>query len=308
MCRRINIFLPVLMAFYFIASMVLSRFLNSTGIVLPYWLLLIMGEILMVIPSIGYVLVMKINVKKSMPYRLLKVKDALLALVTGYALIPFVLFINIITMLFSTNHLSDVQGNIVQYPFVIQLFFIAVIPALVEEFVFRGLFYHSYRKNGILGAALTSGLVFGFMHLNFNQFCYAFCIGVIFAIMVEATGSMFASIIAHFAVNSYSVIMLALLRKFNPEMAQAANSVSAEGMQIPLTAIIPVLIIWGVIAVGFLMIVYLLIKKMAVNNGRYEYLKNELKRGASAKNGEKFISLPSIVTMAFCILYMIYVG
>ena len=88
--------------------------------------------------------------------------------------------------------------ELIAYPFVVQLLIIAVLPACVEEFVFRGLIYHSYRKNGILGAAVLSGLVFGLMHLNINQLSYAAVMGIIFALLVEATGSMYSSMLAHY--------------------------------------------------------------------------------------------------------------
>ena len=53
------------------------------------------------------------------------------------------------------------------------------------------------------GAALMSGLLFGCFHLNINQALYAFVMGIVFAYMVEATGSLWSSVIAHFAVNTY---------------------------------------------------------------------------------------------------------
>ena len=37
------------------------------------------------------------------------------------------------------------------------MMYIAMVPALAEEFLFRGIFYHSYRPSGIWKAALVSG-------------------------------------------------------------------------------------------------------------------------------------------------------
>ena len=53
-------------------------------------------------------------------------------------------------------------------------------------------------------AALMSGLIFGLMHLNFNQFSYGFVLGVIFAAVVEASGSIYASMAIHFLINFQS--------------------------------------------------------------------------------------------------------
>ena len=115
-------------------------------------------------------------------------------------------------MLFSKNYLEAASQTLLTYPFVVQIILMAVIPALVEEFIFRGLFYGTYRKCGVLKGALMSGLVFGLFHLNINQFCYAFVIGVVFAFMVEATGSIWSSVLAHFAINTYSITIIQLLK------------------------------------------------------------------------------------------------
>ena len=93
-----------------------------------------------------------------------------------------------------------------------QVILLAVIPPLVEELIFRGIFFGSYRKAGMTGAALMSGLLFGCFHLNINQALYAFVMGIVFAYMVEATGSLWSSVIAHFAVNTYSIGIVQILK------------------------------------------------------------------------------------------------
>ncbi|MBO5459275.1 MAG: CPBP family intramembrane metalloprotease, partial [Lachnospira sp.] len=197
MCRRINIFIPILFISYVVMSMLIGTIIGVTGINLPLWVNYILGEVLIVLPAVVYVILFKINIIKCMPYRKLKVTDGVLSLLIGYALIPLILFVSNLTTLFSTNYLQDSMSELTSYPFLVQLFLIAVVPAVVEEFVFRGLIYHSYRKNGILGAAVLSAVVFGFMHLNINQLSYALIMGVVFALMVEVTGSMYSAMLAH---------------------------------------------------------------------------------------------------------------
>jgi len=56
-----------------------------------------------------------------------------------------------------------------------------VIP-VVEEILFRGLFYWAFEKRwGIRGAILGSAFVFACIHLQFVGFIYLFCVGVILA-------------------------------------------------------------------------------------------------------------------------------
>ena len=50
-----------------------------------------------------------------------------------------VLFINVLTQFISTNYMNDAVSDLTSYPFIIQIILLAVIPPVVEEFIFRGL-------------------------------------------------------------------------------------------------------------------------------------------------------------------------
>lgn len=305
MCRRINIFVPILFLSYILASICVAFILQVSGIALPVWASYLLSQGLLILPGLIYVLIFKIHIIKCMPYRKLKIGDGLLSMLIGYTLIPLMLFVSNLTSLFSKNYLQDSMSELMSYPFFLQLFLIAVLPAIVEEFLFRGLLYHSYRKNGILGAALLSALVFGLMHLNINQLSYAVIMGTVFALMVEVTGSMYSSMLAHFAVNSYSIIMLKLVTIVSG--GNSAVSESASLADFPLPVIVAELIFLAVLALGFLGLAFLLFKKLAVRNGRWEYLVMQLRKGLKPQNGEKFLTAPLIVTMITVVIYMIYI-
>ena len=55
-----------------------------------------------------------------------------------------------------------------------------------------------------------SALIFATGHMNFNQAAYAFVIGIMLVFLVEATGSIWASIIYHVIFNGYSVCIMYL--------------------------------------------------------------------------------------------------
>lgn len=305
MCKKINIFAPFLFGFYLIASIVFSRAVYASSINLPLWLSLLCSQCILLIPAIVYVLIMKINIIKCIPYRKIKIKDAVSSLFIGYCLIPLILFINVVTSLFSTNYLNSSTPELSQYPFIIQLLVMAVMPVFAEEFVFRGLFYHSYRKNGILGAAIVSGLVFGAIHLNINQFCYACVMGMVFALMVEITGSMFSSMLAHFAVNSYSIIMLKLVSMsgISVQTEQASQQMMSQYSSVIILLQIAIL---AVTAIAFLSIAYLLFMSMAKRNGRWDYFKFNMKKGLRPQNNEHFITIPLAATLLAAAVFMIF--
>lgn len=307
MCKRINRFIPVLFISYILLSILAGAVIGVMDINMPLWGSYLLSQAIVLLPALIYVAIHKINIIACMPYRRLRISDGLLSLLFGYALVPTMLFVSNLTSLFSTNYVQDSVQELIAYPFVVQLLIIAVLPACVEEFVFRGLIYHSYRKNGILGAAVLSGLVFGLMHLNINQLSYALLMGIVFALLVEATGSMYSSMLAHFAANSYSIIMMQLVSMTSGGselLEQSAQAAESSMNSVPV--IIAQGVMLGLVAAGFLGIAYLLFKKIAVRNGRWEYLKEQLHKGFKPQNGERFLTPPLIATVAAAVVYMLY--
>lgn len=306
MCKRINIFFACFLAFYVAGSMAAGLVIGTTGIDLPYWGQCLISQAILLIPAFIYVFINKINIYKCIPYRKIKQLDAFLSLVFGYTLIPVVLFINVLTQFISTNYMNDAVSDLTSYPFIIQIILLAVIPPVVEEFIFRGLIYHSYRKNGICGAALLSGLLFGVTHLNINQLCYAFVIGVMFAFLVEVTGSMWSSMIAHFAVNTYSITVMKILSLAGVDVnAMAGQTQQLSSGSMFIATIIQVIVL-GTIAMGFLALSILILKKLAERNGKAGFIRRDFELRHVRRNGEKFVTIPLIITLVLAFGYMIF--
>lgn len=87
---------------------------------------------------------------------------------------------------------------------------IAVVPALAEEFLFRGVVLGILRKFGDSFAVITSSIFFGFMHQNFIQLPFAFIGGLVLAYITIYTGSITPAIAVHFANNLFSYIFTTL--------------------------------------------------------------------------------------------------
>lgn len=95
--------------------------------------------------------------------------------------------------------------NIIIYPVSI-----AVIPALTEEFLFRGVVMGILRKFGDSFAIVTSSILFGLMHQNFIQLPFAFVGGLVFGYITIYTGSIIPAMAVHFANNLFSCIFSVL--------------------------------------------------------------------------------------------------
>ena len=78
-----------------------------------------------------------------------------------------------------------------------------------------------------------SALIFGLLHLNFNQMPYAVYLGIVFALMVEATGSIYTSMLMHFLLNGFNVTinfiadrMMTSYGNVNQQLSKTTESVS----------------------------------------------------------------------------------
>ncbi len=84
---------------------------------------------------------------------------------------------------------------------------VAVVPALAEEFMFRGVILTVLRRYGDTFGIFMSALLFGFLHGNFIQTPFAFVVGLVLGYVTVYTGSMLPAMIIHFANNAVSVLM-----------------------------------------------------------------------------------------------------
>lgn len=86
----------------------------------------------------------------------------------------------------------------------------AVVPALCEEYAFRGVMMQSLRKYGDSAAIGISALVFGIMHGNMTQAPFAFLLGLVIGRLVISTKSLWTGIGIHLINNSYAIILTAV--------------------------------------------------------------------------------------------------
>lgn len=83
----------------------------------------------------------------------------------------------------------------------------AVLPAITEEFVFRGIVLTEYNYGGYgsFCAAFMSAVMFAMLHFSFSQFfIYLFC-GLVMSFLVYNTQSLIPAMIAHMLYNIYGL-------------------------------------------------------------------------------------------------------
>lgn len=85
--------------------------------------------------------------------------------------------------------------------------FTVLCAPVYEEFLFRKLICDKVIKYGEGCAVVTSGLVFGLFHMNFNQFFYAFFLGCFLAFLYVKTGNLKYTILLHMIINFFGSVL-----------------------------------------------------------------------------------------------------
>lgn len=87
------------------------------------------------------------------------------------------------------------------------LLFIGILPAFIEEFIFRGAVLQGLRKHGDWFAIIASALLFMLMHGSIQQSIYQFGFGLLAGWLVVKTGSIWVTIAMH-ALNNCSILIM----------------------------------------------------------------------------------------------------
>ncbi len=88
---------------------------------------------------------------------------------------------------------------------------LGLVPALCEEFVFRGILLHEYRVYGKFCAMTLSSLSFAMLHFDVSGFVSYFFCGMVLSAAFYITQNLFITVILHLASNLFSIYALPLL-------------------------------------------------------------------------------------------------
>ena len=116
----------------------------------------------------------------------------------------------------------------------VNLLIIAVVPAIGEELLFRGVIQKLFLKwNGKVHLSVwITALVFSAVHMQFLGFFPRLILGAILGYMLVWSGSLWLPIIAHFTNNAFAVVVTYFIGidKVNPSV----ESIGSEGGSITL--------------------------------------------------------------------------
>ncbi|NLL76642.1 MAG: CPBP family intramembrane metalloprotease [Clostridiales bacterium] len=294
--KKVNrIFLAVILLHIAVVVLlgVLSPFFTLT--IVPNF---IISQLIVLAPALIGVLLSGENLLKLVGFRKIKISSVLMIVLFTFLAMPLTTVINAVSMLFVDNTVVAISGDILEIPFFVMLFIIGFIGPFCEELIFRGIIYQGYKKSGTgLQALLLSALLFALMHMNFNQAAYALVIGMILVVLVEATGSLWSSVLFHIIFNSQQVCLMYLYKAMGMESFEEAQAQITP--DIMLTAISGYLIIAAVTTT----LAGCVLAWIAKNEKREENLR-AVWTARKNKTGIPMITVPLLIAIVLSLSYM----
>lgn len=274
---------------------------------------LLYSQLIVIIPTLCFLFYNKIDFKEIGPFHKINISSILMVILFTYLIMPLITTVNIITLFFTDNTALELSNSIMDMPFILNFLMIAVLAPLSEEIIFRGIIFSGYKKKNIIVGAIYSGIIFGFMHMNFNQMSYAVIIGIILALLNEAAGSIWASITAHIVINAQNVIAMYVSQGFIKNLANYSKVLKEYGISIDnaggiSTNLTPeyltgVLVFYGIVSVFTTALAIGVYIWLAKHNNRLLHIKQMYKQGLKG-SGER-ITVPFVVAVLICLVLMV---
>lgn len=211
-----NIIIPIILSFCIVLIPTLKLYIFS-----PFIILLLSSTFTLILPIIFYLLISGQKISELIPLKKLSFINILLIFFMTIFIMPTINFLVSILNLFFENGVSNTLIELSNIPFWQMFLCVAILPAILEEIIFRGILLTNYKKAGIFIGALVTSIFFGIMHLDLYQFVYGTILGMVFSYFVYYSGTIFASMFSHFLINGSQVLLLYIAKAFPPEEATA---------------------------------------------------------------------------------------
>lgn len=298
-----NIYFLIILLLEIFAPIVLLPIYKFVGVTDIRIVLLINHIVLFLLPALIYLLINKLSIKQTLRLNRLYLKDTLLIILLGFIVQPVMMFFSLISSFFFNNEVGAFVSEITSTPYILLLGLIALLPSITEEVTIRGIVLSGYDNQNKYIAALITGLFFGILHLDPQQFLYATALGFLFAIVVRITNSIYASMIMHFIINGTS----ATIAKISSMIVEIFPNIN-EGAELTLKNIstsekMMLVLSYGFLAIVFSIFVFLIVYYLdKINKKRsIEYRNDEYEKNTK----EKIINLPFVLIIVIYIIYMI---
>lgn len=135
----------------------------------------------------------------------------LIILLSLLCIVSFILLQSAFVEFFVYLGYNQSQSNVAIdtfYKYLVALIVMAVLPAVVEELLFRGVILQGLMRFGPITAVIVSAMLFSLFHLSLSQTVYQFILGIIFAVLYLRTRNLTYPILLHFFNNAFTLTVM----------------------------------------------------------------------------------------------------
>ena len=288
---------------YLIVTLIMMVMVMVVPIELNLWASSLIAQGAVILPILAAALLTPAPMLEQFPFKKIDFVTVLSALLMTVVLYPAVVFVNAVSMLYVPNRVEMLAEEFYQWPMWSVVLLIGVIGPLSEELCFRGFILQNLRSSGRAAASvILSAVMFAFIHMNFNQASYAFLLGIFLALVVEASGSLWTSVIIHMFFNSFEVVLSyagdAIREAMGAEGAELLQDIEGQAQ---IEAALPV---YAVMGAGGILLAYLLLKLMKSRRiARKQRFSSGVERGESPKT--EVLSFGPVVGLALALVFMV---
>ena len=245
-------------------------FTNVLGINAPTYVHVFVLDICLLIPVFAYTIKKGDSIVEAFGFKGIKIATFFQTILLVIVVSPMSMFANVLSQFIVPNVMVQSVDQFASESVGLTLVATVLCAPVVEEIVCRGFFTNRINKTmSFTAAAIISALMFGLLHMNINQFCYATVLGLIFAYTNRASGSIFTSMIMHIVFNGYNMALLFMLnwamKQVGMDFAEAAEAGRANTSSMITSAVVT-----GVLAIGSFFLTRVILKSIAKREGTIE--------------------------------------
>lgn len=194
----------------------------------------ILGEGLFLVICFGMIWLVKADPKKVFPMKPPRFVHAIGVVMLWGGVILVEMALLCVIAVFFPEHFFEVQDGMQQQflgiPLGLLIFAVAVMPAICEEVLFRGVFLNSLENGGWWKkrwiSAVICGLIFGMFHGDWIRVIPTAIAGTVMSYLLLETGNMFYNCFFHFVNNLYSVLFAYLAEWMRSQLPQEFEQTS----------------------------------------------------------------------------------
>jgi len=250
-------FLYLIVLSLMLASSVFTRQVNIDGD--RYYIIMFLIQLVTIgLPPIAYLILGKKDIKYSL--RLNKASVAEIFLSIGMALFGYgvIIFINLVWILFLSRFGTPRPASLPAIEnarqFWMAIAVVAAVPALLEEFLFRGVIQRGYESFGKITHIILTGILFALLHLSIVSVPAIILIGILLCYIAYRSNSIWASIAYHFTNNAIAVTLSYISSIISKLFPAEFDGMSPNFADVPPEALRMAVAVWGFI--GFFALLF----------------------------------------------------